>query len=501
MSDNKFSMSPDTLVRQLQKTRNEFTKEDIISFAEANCIEMVNFRYLAEDGKLKVLNFVITSKEHLENILNCGERVDGSSLFSFISAGSSDLYVVPRFRTAFLNPFEEIPTLDIFCSFYDAEGKPLASSPENILKKAHNDLKEKTGYSFKCMGELEYYISAPTEGIYRAPEQKGYHESSPFIKWEGLRREALMLMAECGCIIKYGHTEVGSFEANGMSYEQHEIEFMPVDPEDAVVNLLIGKWIIRKLAARDNALVSWAPKIIQGNAGSGLHIHMLLEKDGKNICLDDNLKLSDPTRKAIAGVLDVATGLTAFGNTIPTSYLRLVPHQEAPTYVCWGDRNRSVLVRVPLGWTSGVDMIKDANPFDGASKPAVGKQTFEFRVPDGSADLYLLIAGLMVGCRHGLLKDNALEAAEKLYAPVDIFSDEYKDKIEALEQLPGSCFESADCLNEKRAIFEEDGIFPAGIIDAVIEHLKSYNDKGLNEKLLGKTDETLEVVNKYMHCQ
>ncbi|MGB5990137.1 MAG: glutamine synthetase family protein [Marinifilaceae bacterium] len=500
MSNTNHNLNPDILVRHLQKSREKFTKIDIISFAKAYGVEMINFRYLAQDGKLKVLNFVITSQEHLESIFNCGERVDGSSLFSFISAGSSDLYVVPRFRTAFLNPFEKIPTIDIFCSFYDVAGQPLESSPENILKKAHTSLKESTGFSFKCMGELEYYISAPTDGIYRAPDQKGYHESSPFVKWEALRREALHLIAQCGGKIKYGHTEVGSFSADGNSYEQHEIEFSPVDPEACVVQLLMAKWIIRKLAARDGALVSWAPKIMEGNAGSGLHIHMQLEKDGKNICLDNN-KLSDPARKAIAGILELATGLTAFGNTIPTAYLRLVPHQEAPTYVCWGDRNRSVLVRVPLGWTSGVDMVKDANPFDEDSAPAVGKQTFEFRVPDGSADLYLLIAGLIVGCKHGLQKADALAEAERLYAPVDIFSDSYKDKIETLEQLPGSCFDSAVCLEQKRAFFEEDGIFPAGIIDAVIKNLKAHNDKGLNERLIGKTKETMEVVSQFIHCQ
>ncbi len=500
MNEKMFNMNPDILVRYIQKPREEFTKNDIISFVEEYGIEMLNFRYLAEDGKLKTLNFVISSQEHLESILNCGERVDGSSLFSFICAGSSDLYVIPKFRTAFVNPFEEIPTLEILCSFYDANGKPLESSPEYIMNKAHEALKESTGYSFKCMGELEYYISAPIEGIYRSKEQRGYHESSPFVKWEGLRREAIRLIAECGGKVKYGHTEVGSFTYENYSYEQHEIEFLPVAPEHAVQDLLIAKWIVRKLAARENALVSWAPKITEGNAGSGLHIHMLLEKDGKNVCIE-NGKLSDAAKSGISGVLDLATALTAFGNTIPTSYLRLVPHQEAPTYVCWGDRNRSVLVRVPLGWTNGVDMVRDANPFDGASASPEGKQTFEFRVPDGSADLYLLIAGLIVGVKRGLENKDAVASAEAHYAPVDIFSDEYKDKLDTLEQLPGSCWDSAICLEEKRAAFEKDGIFPAGTIDALIANLKSYNDKGLNEKLLGRTKDTMDVVKKYIHCQ
>ena len=101
--------------------------------------------------------------------------------------------------------------------------------------------------------------------------------------------------------------------------------------------------------------MTFAPKITTGEAGSGLHFHIQLRKEDKNM-LVENGKLSDTARKAIAGLLDVAPALTAFGNKNPTSYFRLVPHQEAPTNICWGDRNRSVLVRVPLGWTSGVDM-------------------------------------------------------------------------------------------------------------------------------------------------
>ena len=119
---------------------------------------MLNFRYVGEDGKLKTLNFVITSKDYLESILSTGERVDGSSLFSYIDAESSDLYVIPRFRTAFVNPFTEHASLDILCSFYTKDGKPLESAPEYILKKASRLFTEETGYTFKAMGELEYYI-------------------------------------------------------------------------------------------------------------------------------------------------------------------------------------------------------------------------------------------------------------------------------------------------------------------------------------------------------
>ncbi len=109
---------------------------------------------------LKTLNFVITGKTQLDRLLSIGERVDGSSLFSYIDAASSDLYVVPRYKTAFVNPFSKIPAVDILCSYYTNQGIPLASSPENIVRKADGVLKKSTGLTLEAMGELEYYIFA-----------------------------------------------------------------------------------------------------------------------------------------------------------------------------------------------------------------------------------------------------------------------------------------------------------------------------------------------------
>ena len=132
MKDFKSLLNPNPLVKYLNKPSKDFTKSDIIRFIENNGIEMINFRYVGGDGRLKTLNFIINSKKHLDTLLSSGERVDGSSLFSYVETGSSDLYVVPRFRSAFKNPFNEIPTLDIMCSYLNKDGMPLASSPEYI---------------------------------------------------------------------------------------------------------------------------------------------------------------------------------------------------------------------------------------------------------------------------------------------------------------------------------------------------------------------------------
>jgi len=191
MKNNEILLNPNELVQFLKKPSHEFKRDDIIKFIEAKGISMLNFRYVAEDGKLKTLNFVPSSRDHLETILTTGERVDGSSLFSFVEAGSSDLYVIPRYRTAFLNPFTETPALELLCSFYNNEGKPLESSPEYILRKAYNNFRQRTGYTIKALGELEYYVNSVHDDLFPLVDQKGYHQSKPFAKFEDLRIDAL----------------------------------------------------------------------------------------------------------------------------------------------------------------------------------------------------------------------------------------------------------------------------------------------------------------------
>ena len=300
-----YSLNPHVLARYLQKEPKNFTKEDIIRYVRENDIEMINFRYPGADGRLKTLNFIINSIEHLDNILTCGERVDGSSLFPYIEAGSSDLYVLPRYRTAFLNPFSQIPAVDILCSFYTKDGKPLEMSPEYTMRKAHEVLRQVTGMEYEVMGELEYYVVTEVESYFDIPDQRGYHESMPFCKGQELRELAMKYIASTGGLIKYGHSEVGNFTLDCQSYEQNEIEFLPTRMEDAADQLMIAKWILRTLAHEYGVDLTFAPKITVGKAGSGLHIHTRLSKDGKNAMVE-NGKLTDNALKAIAGYLDLA---------------------------------------------------------------------------------------------------------------------------------------------------------------------------------------------------
>ena len=338
----------------------------------------------------------------------------------------------------------------MLCSFFNKDGEPLESSPEYTLHKACKAFTDVTGMEFQAMGELEYYVISEDDGLFPATDQRGYHESGPYAKFNDFRTQCMSYIAQTGGQIKYGHSEVGNFMLDGKVYEQNEIEFLPVNAENAADQLMIAKWVIRNLAYQYGYDITFAPKITVGKAGSGLHIHMRMMKDGQNQMLKDGA-LSDTARKAIAGMMQLAPSITAFGNTNPTSYFRLVPHQEAPTNVCWGDRNRSVLVRVPLGWSAQTDMCALANPLE---------------------------------------SDSNYDTTQK----------ENADKLKALAQLPDSCAASADCLQKQRTVFEQYNVFSPAMIDGIISRLRSYNDATLRKDIQDKPEEMLALVSKFFHC-
>ncbi len=493
-NQNMKSLNPDQMVGFLKKSREEFTKEDIIRFIEEHNIQMLHFNYVGGNGRLKTLSFAISDESSLRRLLEYGERVDGSSLFSYIDPANSDLYVIPRFRTAFLNPFSLLPTLNIFCSCFDASGKELEIAPEYIVKKAYDVLKKKTGITLYAAGEIEYYVIFKNDELFSGTPQKNYHESPPFVKFEDIRNEALHLISSIGGKVKYGHAEVGNITLkDGRRFEQHEIEFLPEKLEDMADHIVIAKWVIRNVAAKYCVEVTFAPELSVGHAGNGLHIHIEARKDGKNVMLNDDGELSEVSKKILGGLLFLSPSLTAFGNTNPTSYLRLVPKQEAPTNICWGDKNRSVLARVPLGWRKNYNMCRIVNKNEPTDiTPYESKQTVELRSPDGSANIHLLLAGMAVAAKYGLLNENSLKIAENLYVDVNIFKE--KKVRKKLEKLPASCFESAEKLREQESIYLSDNVFSKRIIEGIEMELKAFNDKNLDRK---KSD---EYIQRFINC-
>jgi glutamine synthetase len=462
-------------------------KEDIVKLVQEKDIKIINFCHIPEDCRLKTLSFTVKNKERLREILEFGERVDGSSLFSYIDPSKSDIYIMPKTETAFINPFGSIPTLNILCEYLDENGKPLDIAPDNVLLRAEEKLRSSTGIVLKALAELEFYI------IYKREEnvlpimvsEKNYHESMPFARFENLRNEVLVTLEDIGIASKYGHAEVGRFHSKtGYVMEQHEIEFLPQDPSKLAETVTITKWIIRNICAKYGVTVSFSPKPALEHAGNGMHIHICGLKKNKNIITDSKRNLTAEAKQMIGGILKLAPSLTAFGNTTPVSYLRLISRKESPMYICWGTRNRMALIRIPLWWKFREDLEKTGSCV----------RTFEFRAPDPSANTYLLLAGIAVAAAYGLKNPKkAIKIAEDLSTETKVKKGgEYKS-------LPLSCSESAKSLKRDRNHYEADGVFPKRVIDGIVRKLESYKDRELWKELADKPEKIEELLLKYLH--
>lgn len=488
----------------LEKKSSDFARDDFLRVIENNQIERLTFHYTALDGRLKELKIPVISRNQAELILTEGERVDGSSLFKgILEAGVSDLYVVPEYKTAFLNPFDE-RSLDFICRFLDRNGERAPFALDNILKKAHSHFLNNTGLDLFALGELEFYLFYDREtNIFPMKKQLGYHEAAPFRKSGEILDEMVRHISRITGVVKYSHSEVGFIdnvqsdqdEIRGKNAEQLEIEFLPRPAEEMADYLVIAKWIIRNVAFRHGCVATFAPKIELGIAGSGLHFHLQVRKDGKNIMSDPKEGLSQSALRFIGGLCRYAQSLTAFGNTVASSYFRLIPHYEAPTRIFWSDLNRNALIRVPLAWRAAHNLAGRINP---TSPPhnddQENRQTVEFRSPDGSALVHLFLAGIVMATDWAFADDESLDLADKFYCKVEETNE--KSSLERYPVLPSSCGESAKILISNRDDFERDGIFPSNVIDHIVTML---NEENIEVHSLSGSVDMRKIMHKYLH--
>ncbi|MBN2366566.1 MAG: glutamine synthetase [Calditrichaeota bacterium] len=506
MSTGYSLMNP--LCKILDKDSCDFIRSDFLKIIIEKQIERITFHYIGLDGKLKELKLPISNKLQAERILAEGERVDGSSLFKgMVDTTLSDLYVVPLYKSAFLNPFDS-GSLDFMCRYLNSKGERAPFAPDNMLYQANKLFKDNTSIDLYALGELEFFLlSDPQINLYPSQKQRGYHAAAPFIKSGEILNEMVRYITQLTGAVKYAHSEVGFVESvrsnieelKGKRAEQLEIEFLPTLVEDAADNLILGRWIIRNVAYRHGCVATFTPKIEEGIAGNGLHIHIELVKNGKNIMVNKDGNLSKEARQMIGGLCKYADSLTAFGNTVSSAYLRLVPNQEAPTRICWSDLNRSAMIRVPLGWSkiSNLSTLLNTQQKEAFDDPE-GRQTVELRSPDGSAFVHLLIAGMTLAAEWGLTHSESLEISERLYTTGNIFEDE--KLVKKLPSLPGSCVESAEILLKNRNLYERENIFPQSVINYMSTLLHKENDSGMNAYLIDlPADDRLYETRKIMH--
>jgi len=471
----------------MQRASHFSEKNDVVKFVTENNIRIVNLCHIPEDGRLKTLSFSASDTSRIYEILEFGERVDGSNLFSFIEPGKSDIYIVPRLDKAFINQFSQVPTLNILCDYLDEHGKPLDAAPKNVLARAEEKLHASSGVALKALAELEFYVISKVESdmLFPGTLDKNYHESAPFAKFESLRNEILVTLANVGIGTKYGHSEVGwTLSKDNMLMEQQEVEFLPQKLADMAETIAVAKWIIRNTCAKYGVSVSFSPKIALEHAGNGLHIHLCGLKNGENVVSNPNGTLSTEALKMIGGILKFAQSLSAFGNPTPVSYLRFVARKESPMNICWSARNRLALIRIPLWWSFKKGNIEKDNC----------KETFEYRAPDPFANTYLLFAGIAVAVNYRLENsEETMKIAENLHAEAS------SAKRKRLKALPRSCNESAKHLRKDRRFYEANGVFPKKLIDKTIEKLRAYKDKDLWKSLADKPGKIENILKQYLH--
>ena len=460
-------------------------KEEIARFISENNIKILNLCHIPEDGKLKTLSFAPSEKNRIEGVLELGERADGSSLFSFIAPGKSDIYIKPDFRRVFINPFSSVPTLNILCDYLDEDGKRLEIAPKNVLARAEAKLHASSQVVLKALAELEFYIISKQEKevSFAGLPDKNYHESRPFAMFEDLRNEVLVTLAEVGITTKYGHGEVGRiFDNDNTLIEQHEVELTPQNLGDAADEIAVAKWVIRNVCVKYGVSVSFSPKITMEHAGTGMHVHLCGLSNGKNI-LSDNGTLSSEAKEMIGGILKFAPSLSAFGNPTPVSYLRLIARKESPMHICWSARNRLALIRVPLWWTFKTKNEERDNC----------RETFEYRASDAFANAYLLFAAITLAVSYGL--DNS---AESLKIAEDLHSGA-KSREDKFRTLPRSCVESARCLQKERRFYEADAVFPKVLIDEIVDRLTGFGDKDLWKNSRESSKKSEDMLKHYLH--
>ncbi|MBU0507429.1 glutamine synthetase family protein [bacterium] len=444
----------------LRKSNSAWTIDDLVAVVRDQNIRVVSLMHVGGDGWLKTLDFVPQSAQHLRDILSAGERGDGSSIFAGlgISAGASDIILHARPQTAFLDPFAAEPTLAVLCGHLGRDGKPLPVSPDTVLNLAYERLKHETGVDLHGLGEVEYFVGRLTgDGDTHGTYDRGYHATAPFVFGEKLRRQALSTLADMGVPIKYGHSEVGYIPPDGGDHwiwEQHEVEMQLQPLPRAAESVVLTHWVLRNLAVQHGMRCSFDPIVKPGHAGNGMHFHLALQTGGKYQSVHDSKgQLRAVSKWLIGGLVQYGGVLMAFGNRSRESFVRLMQGKEAPNTVTWGRYNRKALVRLPIV------------PRDAKGRP-VCAETIEYRLPDGSAHPYLLLAGIAQAMIAG---KNMVDLDERVaHTAIDATPDVHDDAT----RVPRTFGEVVEALETHRQVFEAGGVFPTQQIDSVIENLR-----------------------------
>jgi len=464
--------------------------KDVLKFASDNKVEFVDLKF---DDLLGLWqHFSVPVSELDEGLFDEGLGFDGSSIRGWQPIHASDMLVIPDPSTAVLDPFNEHPTLSLICNIVDPITKEdYSRDPRNIARKAEAYLKSTgigdTAYfgpepEFFVFDEVRYeqnqhsayYFVDSAEGQwntgrssdtfndrsgqvveslnlgYKPRYKEGYFPVPPSDSLQDLRAEMVLEMQKVGIRVEAHHHEVAT-----AGQCEIDMRFMPiVQMGDA---FMWFKYIIKNVARRNGKTVTFMPKPVFNDNGSGMHIHQSIWKGDKPLFAGDKYGgMSEMGLHYIGGILKHARAIAAFANPTTNSYHRLVPGFEAPINLAYSSRNRSAAIRIPM------------------YSPSPKAKRLEARFPDPSCNGYMTFAAMLMA---------GLDGIEKRIMPGDpLDKDIYAltpEELREVPKMPGSLDESLDALRNDHEFLLKGDVFTEDVIETWIDYKMEHEVSAL----------------------
>ena len=442
------------------------TAQELMELIREQGIQMIDFKIVDINGQFR--HVTIPAKQFSEKTLTNGIGFDASN-YGYAVVEKSDMVFIPDVTTAVVDPFCEIPTLSLSgnAMIIDyPENRPLAQYPRNIVHAAEQYMKDcgiadtmlilpefefhmfdQVGWSVRPdsigveLDSEQAYWNCASQGQGKiVPHQKNYHIAKPYDTSYECRSEMCLHMEDAGIAINYHHPEVGG---SG----QYEIEPQLGQMSTMADATMMSKYIIRNTALKYGKAVTFMPKPVYGEAGNGMHVHMLLLKDGQPVFSDDDgySHLSKEAHWFMGGLLKHISSLCAITNPSTNSFKRLVPGFEAPVTVGYATSNRSAVIRIP------------------AYAKSPNLRRFELRNPDATCNPYFCYAAILMAGLDGI--KNQIDPHANGWGPYDCnlfdLPEEEKAKLSA---LPTSLDKALDALEADYEYLTAGGVFPEELI-------------------------------------
>lgn len=446
------------------------TPQDILNWIRNDDIKIIDLKFIDMPGTWQHLTLYQDQID--ESSFTEGVAFDGSSIRGWKAINESDMAMVPDPNTAWIDPFMAEPTLSMICSIKEPRtGEPYERCPRVIAQKAL-DFLSATGIGdtayfgpeaeffvfedvrFDQTENKGFYYVDSVEGRwnsgkeeasgnlgYKPRYKEGYFPVSPTDTLQDIRTEMLLTMAKCGVPIEKHHHEV----ATG---GQCELGFRFASMIQAADYLMTYKYVIKNVAKRHGKTVTFMPKPLFNDNGSGMHTHQSVWKNGQPLFFGDGYaNLSQMALHYIGGILRHAPALLAFTNPTTNSYKRLVPGFEAPVNLAYSQGNRSASIRIPLS----------------GSNPKAKR--LEFRCPDATSNPYLAFAAMLCAGIDGI--KNQIDPGSPL--DVDIY-DLSPQELAKIPSTPGSLLDALEALREDYKFLTDTGVFTEDFINNWIEY-------------------------------